>query len=269
MRLTASSTRTRMAMRRIDDDDIDAGIDQPLGALETVVADRGRGSDAQAALLVLAGERMGDRLLDVLDGDQTDAAILIVDDQQLLDAMLMQQALGFVLADAFAHRDELSCVISSEIFWRGSVAKRTSRLVRMPTSLPGLPLPPPVTTGKPEMPCSFISVSASASVASGEMVQRVDHHAGLELLDLPHLRGLPVDIEVAVDNTDAAGLRHGDRHARLGDGIHRGGDDRNVERDFAGQARADIDFGRHDIRQARLQQDVVERVSLANSLKSR
>ena len=63
-----------------------------------------------------------------------------------------------------------SLVISSATLWRGSVAKRTSRLVRMPTSLPARPLPPPSTTGMPEMPWSCISVSASASVASGAMV---------------------------------------------------------------------------------------------------
>ena len=96
-----------MAVRGVDHDHVDAGIDQPLGALEAVVADRGRGGDAQAALLVLAGERMRDRLLDVLDGDQADAAILVVDHQQLLDAVLVQQALGLVLADALAHRDEV------------------------------------------------------------------------------------------------------------------------------------------------------------------
>ena len=44
-----------MAVRGVDDDDVDAGVDQRLGALEAGVADRGRGGDAQAALLVLAG----------------------------------------------------------------------------------------------------------------------------------------------------------------------------------------------------------------------
>src|SRR5712671_2008461 len=64
-----------------------------------------------------------------------------------------------------------SLVISSWTFWRGSVAKRTSRLVRIPTSLPGLPALAPSTTGMPEMPKSFMSDSASASVASGPMVR--------------------------------------------------------------------------------------------------
>ena len=96
-----------MAVRGVDHHQIDAGLDQRLGAREALVADRGGGRDAQAALLVLAGVRIGDGLLDVLDRDQADAAVLAVDHQKLLDAVLMQQTLGFVLADAFAHGDEL------------------------------------------------------------------------------------------------------------------------------------------------------------------
>ena len=88
----------RMAVRGIDHDEVDAGLDQRLGAREALVADRGGGGDAQAALLVLAGVRIGDRLLDVLHGDQADAAIVVVDHQQLLDAVLVQQPLGLVLA---------------------------------------------------------------------------------------------------------------------------------------------------------------------------
>ncbi len=63
-----------------------------------------------------------------------------------------------------------SLVISSETGWPGLAAKRTSRLVRIPTSLPLCPCGPRSTTGMPEMPLFFISASASASVSSGWMV---------------------------------------------------------------------------------------------------
>ena len=100
------------------------------------------------------------------------------------------------------------------------------------------------------------------------MVKRIDHHAGFELLDLPHLSGLTIDVKIAVDDADAAGLRHGDRHPRLGDGIHRGCDNRNVERDGAGDVGADIGLRGQDIRQAGFQQYIVERIGFAYSLKS-
>ncbi len=63
-----------------------------------------------------------------------------------------------------------SLVISSATGWFGLVAKRTSRLVRMPTSLPLWPFGPRSTTGMPEMPWRFIRLSASARVSSGWMV---------------------------------------------------------------------------------------------------
>ena len=50
---------------------------------------------------------MRDRLFHVLDGDQADAAVLVVDHQQFFDAVLVQHPLRLVLADAFAHRDEV------------------------------------------------------------------------------------------------------------------------------------------------------------------
>ena len=88
-----------MAMRGIDDQKVDAGIDQALGALEAVIADAGGGRRAQAPLRILGGVRIELRLLDVLDGDQADAIARWVDDQQLFDAVLVQQPLGLVLVD--------------------------------------------------------------------------------------------------------------------------------------------------------------------------
>jgi len=98
--------------------------------------------------------------------------------------------------------------------------------------------------------------------------QRIDHHAGFILLDLPDLRGLPFGIEIAVDDADAAGLRHRDRHARFGDRVHRGRDDRDVQRDRAGHMRADIGLRRQDIRETGFQKHIVEREGFTDTLKS-
>ena len=92
---------------------------------------------------------------------------------------------------------------------------------------------------------------------------RVHHHARFEFLDLPHLRGLHRRFQIAVDDADAAGLRHGDRHVRFGHGVHGRGNDRDVERDAAGDSGADIDLGRQHVRQAGLDQHVVESETFA------
>ncbi len=48
----------RVAVRGVDDDQVDAGIDQPLGTLDAAVADRGRRGDAEPPLLVLGRVRV-------------------------------------------------------------------------------------------------------------------------------------------------------------------------------------------------------------------
>ena len=75
--------------------------------------------------------------------------------------------------------------------------------------------------------------------------------------------------EGAVDHAHAARLRHGDRHARFGDGVHCGRHDRDVERDRAGDSRADIDFRGKDVGQTGLQKHIVEREGFSDSRKSR
>ena len=118
MRVTASSTREEWpcavsTTMRSTPASISASAARKAG-----FADAGGGGDPQPALFVLAGDWISHRLLDILHRDQADAAIVGIDDQELLDPVLMQKPLGFVLADAFAHRDERSLVISSEIFCR-------------------------------------------------------------------------------------------------------------------------------------------------------
>src|SRR5262249_30205576 len=81
----------RMAVRGVDDQKIDAGIDQALAAHVTGLADRSRGRDPQPPLLVFAGVRMRHRFFYVLHRDQTDATISAVDHKKFLDAVLMQE----------------------------------------------------------------------------------------------------------------------------------------------------------------------------------
>ena len=74
-------------MRGVDADDVAAGRQQRVDALVAIGADADGGADAQAAEVVLGGERVLLRLLDVLDGDEALQLAAAVDDQQLLDAV--------------------------------------------------------------------------------------------------------------------------------------------------------------------------------------
>ena len=246
----------RMAVGGVHDDEVDARLDQPLGALVAVVADRGRGRDPQPALLVLAGMGMGDRLLDVLDGDQPDAAVLVVHHQELFDAVLVQQALRLLLADAFPHRHQ--AVLGHQL---GDLLARIGCKAHVTVGEDADQAARRLVAGHHRHAGDAVLLHQRQRVGEGRLRMNgewVHHHAGLEFLDPADQRGLLVRLEVAVDNSDAAGLRHGNRHGGFGHGVHRGGDDRNIERDVASNPRADVDLGRQNVRKTRRQQHVVE-----------
>jgi hypothetical protein len=85
-----------MAVGGVNDDQIGAGVDKHLAPGKAFVAHACRGSDAETSLLVLASVWMHPRLFDVLDGDKADAAIVVINHEQLLDAMRVQEALRFL-----------------------------------------------------------------------------------------------------------------------------------------------------------------------------
>src|SRR5206468_5653922 len=61
-----------------------------------------------------------------------------------------------------------------------------------------------------------------------------------------------------MDDSEPAEAPKRDREARVGDGIHRGGEDRDVEADLVGEPRLGRDPCREDVAAGRDQEDVVE-----------
>ncbi len=86
----------------------------------------------------------------------------------------------------------------------------------------------------------------------------LDDHPRLRALHLVHLGDLILDREVAVDDADAALPRQRDREARLGHRVHRGRDERDVQRDRRRQPRDGRDVVREDVRLGREEEHVVE-----------
>src|SRR6202022_159985 len=95
-----------MTVRGVDDQDVETGGEQRFGTLDALAAGTRRRSHAETAMLVLAGRRIALRLLYVLDGYQTDTPIEFIDDEQLFDAMLVQQAFCIFARDILAHCDK-------------------------------------------------------------------------------------------------------------------------------------------------------------------
>src|SRR5579859_4844838 len=77
------------------------------GALEIVARCADGGSDAQAALIVFRRARVFELFLNVLDGNQALEVEVLVHDEQLLDAVLLQDALGFLERGADGHGHEV------------------------------------------------------------------------------------------------------------------------------------------------------------------
>ena len=95
-----------MAVRSVDDDDVDARGDQGFDALVGVSGRADCGADAELAELVLAGIRMLGRFEDVLDGDQAAELEAVVDDQDPLQPVLVHQRLRELELGAFGHGDQ-------------------------------------------------------------------------------------------------------------------------------------------------------------------
>ncbi len=204
----------------VDHDKVDIRINQRLRAGEIGLARADGSADAQGTVIILAGRRVQLRFFDVFHRHKADAAVVVVHHQQLFDAVLVQQFLGFRFIDLVVTLIRFSEVISSLIGCFGFSAKRTSRLVRMPTSLPFA-----FVTGTPEMRKRFMRSSASAKGASGVDGDGVQHHARFIPLHAPHLFGLLGRFHVAVDDAHAACLRHRDRRFRLRHRVHGGRDE--------------------------------------------
>ena len=85
-----------VAMAGVDDEQVDADADEGLGPLEGVGSDADRGADPEPAPVVLGGVGELRALLDVLDGDEAPERPGVVDDRELLDAVLPEDVLGLL-----------------------------------------------------------------------------------------------------------------------------------------------------------------------------
>ena len=91
---------------------------------------------------------------------------------------------------------------------------------------------------------------------TGDADRRADDH--VRVLRPPHLLDLLCDGEIPMDDPKTAQAPERDRKARVGDRVHRGGEDRDVEADRVGEAGLGRDLGREDVAAGRDQEDVVE-----------
>jgi hypothetical protein len=196
---------------------------------------------------------IGHRLFDILHRNEADAAALIVDDQQFLDAALVELTAGFLLRHAGSDRYQI--VPSHQL------GHRLGRVLREPHVAVGDDADqPPVRLGDRDAgdAVALHQLEGIRERLVGLHGDRVHHHAALEAFYRAHGRGLLLRLHVAVEHAEPAELRHHDRHVGFGHGVHGRGQDRDVERDPLGHAAARVRLARQDVGFGGLEQHVVE-----------
>jgi len=178
----------------------------------------------------------------------------VVDDDQLFDLVLMQQALGVLALDPLTDGDDLlRHQLADRGVWVGSKTHVTVRddADQLATAA-GL---------DHRNPRNVVFVHEPERIAQGGRGgdgDGIDDHPGNVALDHGDLIGLFRGPEVAVNDADPARLGHGDRQAALRHGVHGGGENGDLHADVARHPRADVDLGGKHVRWPRHQEDVVE-----------
>ncbi len=240
-------------MRGVDDDHVDAGAHEQFDALLGALADADRRADAQLALRVARGGREVGLLGDVLDRHQPAQLEGLVDDQHALEPVAVHQRLAFVDARALGHRDQA-------LARRHDLAHRGVHPCLETQVAPGHDADHLAVVEHREARNAMLRGQGLDLADGGRRADRdrVAQHAALVALDPGHLGGLRRRRQVLVDDADAAFLRDRDRQPRLGDGVHRRRDQRQVQRDAPGQPRGQAGVARQHLRIRRHQQHVVE-----------
>ncbi len=160
-------------------------------------------------------------LFHILDGEEADASVIVVDHDELLDAMLVEQPARLVGSHAFAHRDDLlgheighglARIVGEADIAIGQDADDLGRQPQWAT----------LDHGDAGDVVPLHQLQSLGERGVGVDGDRIDHHAALEAFDLAHFFGLRLRFEIAVDDPDATRLRHGDGEPRFRHRIHGG-----------------------------------------------
>ena len=238
-----------------------SACDERRCALHRVGTDPDGGADPEPPLVVLRRVRVLDPLRDVLDGDEPLEPAVGIDDRELLDLVAMQDRLGLLERRPDRRRHQVS---------RGH--ERRDRLRRV-----GLE-PEVAVREDPDEDSLVVGDRDARDPVALHQLERLGHgvpwrerdglddHPGLRALHLVDLGNLVCDGEVAVDDPETARTSQRDREPRLGDRVHRGRHERDVQRDPRRQPRDGRDVVREHVRLRRDEQHVVERKPLLAEL---
>ena len=248
-----------MAVGGVDDEDVGSRLGEHSRALVGVTVETDGGTDAQAAFVVLGGQRIFLGLDEVLDGDEALDDVVVIDEGQLLDLVFGEQLEGLLGSHADRRGDQRHLRHRLGDGACGKFAAGDEAQVAVGHDADEhIVLIDDGQSGDAVLSADLIELFQSLV---GSDRQRVVDHARFGTLDVVDLLRLILGGEVAVDDAEATDAGHGDRHPGFGHGVHRCGDERNVELDLPGQPGGGGGFGGDDIGVAWQEEDIVIRES--------
>ena len=176
-----------------------------------------------------------DRLLDVLDGDQALQPEIAIDDEQLLDLVPVQDLARGVQRRADRHGEQRLARHHVARSARFDVGLEPQVAVGEDADQPAF-LAAVVGDRHARDPILLHQVERFVDPVGGGERDRVDDHPALRPLHAIDFRRLLLDRQVLVDDAEPALLRHRDRQARLGDGVHRRADQRHRSAGYGASA---------------------------------
>ncbi len=182
-------------------------------------------------MLILGGKRVLLALIEVLDGDQASELAVIVDERELLDAMLGEGGDDIVRADPDGSRDET--LAGHDVLDEGGLALEARHEPHVAVGDDADERPVVVDDGEARDAVGRAHRVDLFDRGVGSRGHGVGDHARLAALDAVDLRCLIFDREVPVQDAEASLSGDRDRHPRLGDGVHRAGNERDRNGDAA------------------------------------
>ena len=252
-----------VAVSRGDGYAVHTAIDQPSDMPDDpvavdaaiLVADRGDGSTAEQSEFRVAGRlecRTGflSDSLDITECEQPLESILIVHDQQLVNSQIFgEEAIGA----CNRIRSEFALGNGAHLGpWRerlGDLAVGVAWLDHMPREESQQGSGGVDDRERAEAEALLVDeLQNIADVLFGVDADGVLDESMDVVLYPRHFRELFLLSHVVVDEPESAVQRHGDGHARLGDGVHVGGHQRDVQVKSLGQAGVDLALLGEDLR---------------------
>ena len=162
----------------------------------------------------------------------------VIDNHQLFDPVLMQQTLGICLRRSLVDGDDIASHqignLLRQVTGKAHIAvgQDTNQMMRAVTNAFNYR-----NAADRMRRHQFKRIAKRPLRRNGD---RIHHHARFVFFDAGHLGGLGFGGHVLVDHPDTAGACHRNRQAMFGHRIHRGGNQRDIEIDGAGQTRRGI-----------------------------